>query len=240
MRNLKNCILLLVVFFSLPHLQAQEHNNMWMRATLSIPVKERFKIDAEVQHRRQNGFENNNLFDQNLTFSFKNWIHYQHNPNVKFSVSPFAYYSNYAIINTKWDEHTNPKSEVRFSAATEIRQEILEKLHLVGRTALEYRIYERPHQSVLRFRNRLSLQYEFSQQWKAVASMEVLVNLSGVPATHFLDHNRFGGNLEYHPTQNIKLELGYLYISRLTNINIGIVGENTLFLNITYQLKTKN
>lgn len=240
MRNLKNCILLLVVFFSLPHLQAQEHNNMWMRATLSIPLKKRFKIDTEVQHRRQNGFENNNLFDQNLTFSFKNWIHYQHNPNLKFSVSPFAYYSNYAIINTKWDEHTNPKSEVRFSAATEIRQEILEKLHLVGRTALEYRIYERPHQSVLRFRNRLSLQYEFSQQWKAVASMEVLVNLSGVPATHFLDHNRFGGNLEYHPTKNIKLQLGYLYISRLTKVNIDVVGENIVHLNVAYQLKRKN
>ena len=211
-----------------------------MRATLSIPVKERFKVDGEVQHRRQNGFQNNNLFDKNLAFSFKNWIHYQHNQNLKFSVSPFAYYSNYHIINSEADERANPNSEVRFSAAMEMNHEIVNRLHITGRTALEYRIFEKHHKDVVRFRNRFGLQYEISNDWKVVSFVEVLVNLSGVPPTHFMDHNRYGGNVEYHPTPNIKLELGYIYISRLPKMNIQKIGENTFFLNLTYQLTKRN
>lgn len=240
MGNLKSLIFLLFLSFSLTTLQAQNHTNSWMRATLSIPVKEHFKVDTEIQHRRQNGFDNNNLFDKNLTFSYRNWIHYQHNKGLKFSVSPFAYYSNYHIIHSEADEHANPNSEVRFSAATELNHEIVNKLHLVGRTALEYRIFEKHHKDVLRFRNRFGIQYYIDKNWKLVSSVEILVNLSGVPPTHFMDHNRFGGNVAYHPTPNIKLELGYLYISRLPKTNIQKIGENTFFLNLTYQLIKRN
>ena len=245
MEYLKSAVFSLVLLLSMATLQAQNHTNSWMRATLSIPVKDKFKsdryrIDAEVQHRRQNGFQNNNLFDKNLAFSFKNWIHYQHSKGLKFSVSPFAYYSNYHIINSEADERANPNSEVRFSAAMEMNHEIVNRLHVVGRSALEYRIFEKHHKDVLRFRNRLGLQYEFNQHWKAVTSMEVLVNLSGVAATHFLDHNRFGRNVEYHPTKSIKLELGYMYISRLRKTNILKIGENTFSLNLTYQLSKRN
>ncbi len=236
MGSFKSFLSIFLLLICSLNLHAQDHVNAWMRATLRIPVKERFKVDGEFQHRRQNGLNNHNLFDKNLVFSFKNWVHYQHNPGIQFSVSPFAYYSNYKIINTDADVHANPTSEIRFSAAMELKHKLGSKLDVIGRSALEYRIFDKNPKEVLRFRNRLGLQYEFNNQWKAVTSMEILVNLSGVAATYFLDHNRYGVNLEYQPTKNIKLELGYLYISRLTKTNIQKTGENTLFLNITYQL----
>lgn len=97
--------------------QAQQHNNVWFRGTLSVLVGKKFKIDNEFQHRRQNGFDNANLFDKNLMFTFKNWVHYQHNEDVKFSLSSFAYFPNYKIIQKQADENATPNSEIRFSTA---------------------------------------------------------------------------------------------------------------------------
>lgn len=82
-------------------LQAQQHYNAWFRGTLSVPVGNKFKIDNEFQHRRQNGFNNADMFDRNLMFTYRNWVHYQHNSAIKFSLSPFAYFSNYKIIQKK-------------------------------------------------------------------------------------------------------------------------------------------
>ena len=66
-------------------LQAQYHYNVWFRSTLSVPVGNKFKIDTEFQHRRQNGFENKNMFDKNLMFTLRSWVHYQHKEDIKFS-----------------------------------------------------------------------------------------------------------------------------------------------------------
>ncbi|MDD2984321.1 MAG: DUF2490 domain-containing protein [Crocinitomicaceae bacterium] len=237
MGNLKSSILLLILFLSLTHLHAQNHTNSWMRATLSIPVKEHFSVDTEIQHRRQNGFNNDNLFDKNLVFSYRNWVHYQHQPGVKFSISPFAYYSNYKMIISQADADANPSSEIRFSGAMELKHQLGRKLDVSGRSALEYRIFDGNQNDILRFRNKLGLLYSINESWKLNAFMEILVNLSGTEMAHFLDHNRYGANVEYHPTKNIKMEFGYMYISRLPKINIQTIGENTLFLNVAYQFK---
>jgi hypothetical protein len=53
--------------------QAKAHYNAWIRGTLSVPVGKKFKIDNEFQHRRQNGFDNANLFDKNLMFTLRIW-----------------------------------------------------------------------------------------------------------------------------------------------------------------------
>src|SRR5690554_7722173 len=96
---------------------AQQHYNAWFRGTLSVPVGKKFKIDNEFQHRRQSGFNNADMFHRNLMFTYRNWLHYQHNEDVKLSLSPFAYFSDYRIIQKQADENTTPNSEIRFSAA---------------------------------------------------------------------------------------------------------------------------
>ncbi|WP_240186956.1 DUF2490 domain-containing protein [Pedobacter nanyangensis] len=115
-------------------LQAQKHYNAWFRSTLSVPVGEKFKVDNEFQHRRQSGFQNGNMLDNDLMFTFRNWVHYQHNPNLKFSVSPFAYFSHYRIIQDKPDKEAAPNSEVRFSVAEELQHKIYKRIYLVNRS----------------------------------------------------------------------------------------------------------
>ncbi len=217
-------------------LQAQQHYNVWFRGTLSVPVGKKLKIDNEFQHRRQNGFENANLFDKNLMFTFRNWVHYQHNNDVKFSLSPFAYFSNYKIIQKQTDENITPNSEIRFSAAVELQHSIVKKIYVVDRTAIEYRIFDNNQSDITRLRNRFGFRYYFTDKIQLSLFDELLFNLSGTTQYHFFDHDRLGLNLEYKILPSLKFDIGYMHITRLPVTSTTQLQENNIFLNLTYQL----
>ena len=75
-------ILLVIVILFAPKTIAQKHINSWFRTTLSIPINEKIKTDLELQHRRQNDLESNNLFDKNLMYTFRTWIYYKKNKDL--------------------------------------------------------------------------------------------------------------------------------------------------------------
>lgn len=217
-------------------LQAQHHYNAWFRGTLNVPVGKKFKIDNEFQHRRQNGFDNANLFDKNLMFTFRNWVHYQHNSAIKFSLSPFAYFSNYKIIQKHADENATPNSEIRFAAAVELQHSIVKKFYVVDRTAIEYRMFDGNQSDITRLRNRFGFRYDFTDKIKLSVFDELLFNLSGTTQHHFFDHDRLGLNLEYKVLPYLKFDIGYIHITRLPATSTTKLHENNIFLNLTYQL----
>jgi hypothetical protein len=221
-------------------LTAQHHNNAWFRSTLSIPLKEKIKTDAEFQHRRQSGIQNGNMLDNNLMFTFRNWVHYQHNPNLKFSVSPFAYFSHYRIIQDKADNEAAPNSEVRFSVAEELQHKIYRRIYLVNRNALEYRIIHNQQSNITRFRTRFGGRYEMTEHLKLTVFDEFFINIAGTSAEYIPDHNRIGLNIEYSVLPNLKFDVGYIYLIRFAvpaaSGNIRLY-ENNMFLNVTYQFK---
>lgn len=220
--------------------QAQQHYNAWFRGTLSVPVGKKFKIANEFQHRRQNEFDNASLFDKNLMFTFRNWVHYQRNEDVKISLSPFAYFSNYKIIQKQADKNTIPNSEIRFSAAVELQHNIVKKLYVVDRTAIEYRAFDGNQSDITRLRNRFGFRYDFNDKIKILVFDELLFNLSGTSQHHFFDQNRHGLNLEYKVLSYLKFDIGYIRLTRLSLIPIADsskINENNIILNLAYQLK---
>jgi hypothetical protein len=221
-------------------LTAQHHHNAWFRSTLSIPVEDKIRTDVEFQHRRQNGFENRNMLDNNLMFTFRDWVHYQHTPNLKFSVSPFAYFSHYRIIQDKADKAAAPNNEVRFSIAQEFQHRTFGRIFLVSRNALEYRIIKNVPNNITRFRTRFGGRYEVSEHLKLTIFDEFFINVAGTSSAQFTDHNRTGMNIEYSVLPNLKFDVGYIYLIRFSipsaSGNVRIY-ENNLFLNLTYQLK---
>lgn len=226
-------LLSIVIGLSIAHnLQAQHHSNAWFRATLSIPFTNKIKIDNEWQHRRQNGFENKNMLDKNLMFTFRNWIHYQHNKDLKFSLSPFTYFSHYRIIQNKLDEKAHASNEIRFSAAAEWQHKFFERFYIMYRTAMEHRIFN-TQQDITRFRNRVGLRYDLTAKMKFSIYDELLLNITGNP---FLDHNRLGINLEYKLMPHLKFDMGYIHIVRMPKTSLNKLQENNVFLNLTYQL----
>ena len=214
---------------------AAPHNNAWFRGTLGIPINNKIKVDAELQHRRQNGFDKCNPLDKNLMLSLRNWVHYQHNDNLKFTVSPFAYFYHYRIIQKQDDENMKPSNEVRFSAAVELQQPIFRKFYVANRTTVEYRMFNNG-QNITRARYRFGGRYEFSRRLKTIGYDEVFLNVSGVSSVHFFDQNRISISLEYKISSQWKFDAGYMYLTRSRQSNNSFLYENNILLNLTYEL----
>lgn len=229
--------LFLAIIIFAPKIVAQEHTNSWFRATLSIPVSEKIKTDLEVQHRRQNDFENENLFDKNLMYTFRTWLYYKQNKEVVYAMSPFAYFSNYKMIQKESDAIAKPIKEYRFTAAIEVQHELATKFYVVNRTAMEYRVFEGAINNTSRVRNRLACRYDFNSKYNLAVGDEILVNTTGTDAQHMFDHNRVFSNFSYKPNSAVKLDMGYIYISRLTKSSIDLIDESNFYLNFTYTLQ---
>lgn len=230
---------MLIVNFSIPKTAAQEHINSWFRTTLSIPVTEKIKTDVELQHRRQNDFESDNLFEKNLMYTFRTWIYYKQNEDIVYGISPFAYFSNYKIIQKESDTKENPANEYRFSATIELQHELADNFFIVDRTALEYRVFEGVAENVVRLRNRLSFRYDFNSKFNISVGDEVFINASGTDAQHIFDHDRLFSNFSFKPRHSLKFDVGYIYISRLPKNNIDLLEESNFYFNFTYIIQKK-
>lgn len=211
---------------------AQPHYNTWFRGTISVPAGKKIVLDAEWQHRRQSGFANSNMLSRNLMCSFRNWIHYKHNKRITFSLSPFASFYNYRIIQKRSDEATVPVREIRLSGAVAFQNQLTSDLSFITRAAIEYRIPENDP-NIIRVRERLGLRYAFSSRGNLTLFDELLVNMTGTATSHFFDHNRIGADIEYEPWPDIKIDLGYMYITRLPLANTNILQEHNIFLNLS-------
>lgn len=215
--------------------QAQMHYNAWLRTTFSFPVAEKIKMDAELQYRRQNGFENSNLLDKNLMFSARAWIHYQYKPWFRLSLSPFARFRHYKPIVNQNDEKVAATSETRFAAAADLRPKIAEKFKILYRFSVEYRLLDNYPSAILRLRSRAGLSYRINQRSTALAYDEIFLNANIASREHAFDHNRIAIGFEYE-IKHVKLEAGYMYITRLPLQATNLLYENNLFLNFTYAI----
>lgn len=220
-------------------LPAQQHQNVWFRETLSIPVNHNLKAEAEFQQRRQNGFENNNMFDKTLMYAFRSWLYFQYNENIKFSVSPFAFFSNYKIIQNQADETARPNHEIRLSAAAELQQPVFRKASIANRTAAEIRMFQTSQTNMVRLRNRFTLHYVINNEMGTSLFDELLFNVKGTAIAHFFDHNRTGISLDYKISSRVKIDMGYIHIKRLSATDTNVWHENNIFLNGIYVLYIK-
>lgn len=232
----RSILIIALVIVTVSKSIAQVHANSWLRSTISMPITGKFKVDLEGQLRRQNGFENENLLDKKLLYSLRTWCYYKQSEQVTFSLSPFAYFSNYKIIQNEADQTTPPTNEYRFSGSVELQHNVILKLFIHNRTAFEYRIFEGATENILRFRHRLGLRYDLSSTYNIGIGDEIFININGTDPQHLFDQNRFTANISFKPTPRVKFDLGYIYISRLLKNNIDLLEENNIFLNFTYTI----
>ena len=192
-----------------------------------------------MQHRRQNDFESDNLFDKSLMYTFRTWVYFKQNKDVVYAISPFAYFSNYKIIQKESDAVAKPTNEYRFSASVELQHELVNKFFIVDRTALEYRVFEGSVENVVRLRNRLAFRYDFNSKFNSTLGDEIFINASGTDAQHIFDHDRLFANFSFKPKPAVKFDIGYIYISRLPKSNADLIEESNFYLNFTCTLQKK-
>ncbi len=230
-------ILLSIVIFFTSKTFAQKHINSWFRTTLSVSVSEKLKTDIEIQHRRQNDFESENLLDKNLMYSFRTWIYYKQNKDVIYGLSPFAYFSNYKIIQKESDAIAASANEYRFTASVELQHNLTDKFFIVDKTALEYRVFEGAIENLIRLRNRLTFRYDFTSKFNTSIGDEIFINALGNDTQHIFDHNRLFTNFSFKPKPSLKFDLGYIHISRIPKNNSDLLKEQNFYLNFTYTIQ---
>jgi len=217
---------------------AAQHANTWFRLTASVPINENLKTDIEWQHRRQNDVDSYNPFEKNLMYALRTWISYQPGKSVTYSASPFAYFSNYKLIQHDGDANAHPTREYRFTGAVELRKDWPSPFTLSNRTAIEYRIFEGVEANVTRARNRLSLKYDVNTRWAFSVGNELFFNVWGVDGRHHFDHDRSILNVTYTTATRWKFDLGYIYASRWPKNNLEVISENNLFLQCQYTFRS--
>jgi hypothetical protein len=203
-------------------------------------LNEKLKTEIELIHRRQNDFESNNLFDKNLVHATRTWIYYKQNKDVVYGISPFAYFSNYKIIQKESDAVAKPTNEYRFTASLELQHQLAMNFYVVDRTAIEYRAFEGSIENTTRLRNRLAFRYDFNSNNYIAIGDEILINTTGTDALYIFDQNRIFTNFSYKLNSAVKFDIGYIYISRLIKHETTSIEESNFFLNFTYNFNKGN
>jgi hypothetical protein len=173
-------------------------------------------------------------------YTFRTWVYYKQNKDVVYALSPFAYFSNYKIIQNESDAVSKPSNEYRFCASVELQHELADNFYIVDRTALEYRVFEGTIENVVRLRNRLAFRYDLNSNFNTTIGDEIFINASGTDSQHIFDHDRLFANFSYKLSPSFKFDLGYIYISRLTKSSIDLIDESNIYLNFTYIFKKNN
>jgi Protein of unknown function (DUF2490) len=230
-----------IFLFMLSHLTLAQHIphlNAWSRFSITQPISEKWRAETEFQHRRQNDYaeKSGDLFQENLLSSVRTWVHYQHKEDIGFAISPFAYYWHNPIIVTDSDKLRPQVQELRFSLAVDLKHELLKKLWLIDRTVIEYRDFQKINENIVRLRNRLGVRCEFNSKWNVTLFDEIFLNIMGAKPSHTFDHDRIAILLNYKPTKNIRIETGYMYISRLPRNTNEFLHENNFLLHLYYTL----
>lgn len=231
---------LAIAFFMPLSLQAQNihHYNVWKKLSIIQPIDTQFKVEIDAQHRTQNNvFEANTPLDKNLLSSIRLTLMYQFNQKLGFSLSPFGYFNNNAIIQNQGDLDKPLNHEVRFLAGLEFQEKLTHRLWLLNKTGIEYRDFD-SMANIVRLRNKISLRYELNDKFSATLYEEPLVNMSGVPANHWFDHNRLALLASFKPTKHWRLETGYIHIDRLPRNGNNILQEENIVLNLYYTLNS--
>jgi hypothetical protein len=240
MKKIYQTILLIIICNQFNFAQIVPHLNFWGRISISNSFSEKFRGKIEFQHRRQNdiAFPNMNLFDKKLLNSVRTWVHYQHREDISFSLSPFAYYWHNSIIVNESDRFNPTIKEIRFSAAVDLKHEIVKNLWLVDRACFEYRLFNN-NPDIIRMRTRLGLRYEFNKKWNITLFDEIFLNLAGSLPSNMFDHDRIAALLNYKPTENIRIETGYIFISRLPKASDEFLHENNFMIHLYFTLPHK-
>lgn len=229
---------LMVVIFTMTttFLDAQQQYNTWLRAAIGLSINQNLTSEVEFQLRRQNGFEAINPLQKQLMTSTRTWIHLKTKHNIRFSVSPFAYFYHSPIILQKTDENGLKSPEIRFTLAMETNQQLAQSWQLIQRTALEHRFATVKSRDYLRFRTKIGVQYQLSNAINIGVFDELFLN-TATKQLSFFDQNRIGLQLTYKVGTQFKMEIGYLFNERATSNSVEKIREHNFLIHLNYGFK---
>jgi hypothetical protein len=227
------CVLLVIDIQA----QTDSYMHVWGRMSISLPIRSTWRGEIELQHRRQNVFNDEIplTWNHQLMNSARVWLHHSMSDGGKWSISPLAYFRHQPLWLSS--EQIKPAiTEYRISAAWEYKKALRKWLDISNRSALEMRMFERDYGNILRMRQRIGLNWKCASFVQLTAYYEVLLNTTGVDAQHRFDHDRVGCLMQFRPVTWIKLEGGYVHSHKLPKSADEIINEHNLIIHVYFEL----
>ncbi len=220
------------------------HNAFWGRIVLSDKISKRFGWEVYLQERTQNDpTEKLTIFKYHQLTSYWLWIHYQVSKDLRFSVTPFCYFSTIALFPQPAEIGNRGVNEYRWAVQLEHTQRF-RKLLFANRYSIEYRfrdiVTEGQFVPNYRVRYRAKLEVPLTGEKHPISLIvfdEVLLEfgqaVQSSPA--IFNQNRLYAGFNYEVMKNVKFNLGYMYLiqERLTGTAIDI--SNVLWATATFE-----
>jgi hypothetical protein len=243
MYGLKFSILnLLLLFFAFRYANAQEkvvfpHTAFWTKFEIAQLTDNRWGYGLDVIYRSNNRFNQGSIFESWHRFSYRPWVHYQPNSNVRFSVSPLAYFDTQEYFGKQEDFDRFPYKELRTTfQVVHHHKNLGEKITHTFRHWYEIR-YRNPFDedaafTFTRYRIRYRIRYlinkdYYSQKgvWYTYASNEVMVNYGQKVVYNMFSQNRVQLAVGYRILPAVRLEVRYM--NRFRSRPSGFEYDNT-------------
>lgn len=201
-------LIILVVFCSL-HLNAQKKIDnqqlLWVRYALKLKINDTYQIRQEIEERtywfpwRQHQFVSRTHVERKLG---KGW-----NAAVGFT------YFLQAIPQKPEVKAYENVTELRPQLELAYKQTVSEKLTIHHRYWAEFRFFEQPDGTFefwnTRFRYKLEVSYAPTPKVTLKAFDEIHINVGKNIVLNVFDQNRYGASVQFMPTRNFGVELGY-------------------------------
>lgn len=210
---MRNFIFLILVFgFQVS--SSQDYTQFWFRVSLQHKLNSKFSSTLELHHRTQSSLGTESPFRYPLTNAFRLWINYKISRENSIHFSPYAFFSNYPVVNILGDELRPNANEHRVQLQFENKSSAVRRWTLNSRVGIEYRGFE-SNLNLLRIRVREGVHYKVSTRLGIQCYDELFINTLQVNRQHIFDQNRIGFILNYTVLEQIRLEYGVTYIQSL-------------------------
>ncbi len=215
-------VLFAVVYPAEVGAQQYHHNVTWGRLALADTINGKLRWELFIQQRRQNREPGSLNALQALQFvGYQPWLHYQHSPSTRVSLSPISYFDSHLLIVESLDEFKPSFREWRVAVRLDQRQ-TYRYFTTLTRYTIERRWRDLGHNNVFlpnwRIRYLLQLEKPLKANWikkplSIVVSNETFVQfgraVKGNP--NVFDQNRLYAGFTYSLSRNVKTSLGYMY-----------------------------
>ncbi|MBP0903269.1 DUF2490 domain-containing protein [Mariniflexile gromovii] len=230
-----------ILFLILIHFRGNAQKNvdnqqlLWVRYNLKLKINNTYQIRQEFEERtywfpwRQHQMLSKTHLERSLG---NGWI-----------AGVGLTYSEQSLPNNPNISDTYNVAEIRPQAEIYNKQILTNSLNLEHRYWAEFRFFEQPDGSFefsnSRMRYKLELQYNPVKKATVKVFDEILINVGSSITNNVFDQNRYGGSVQYMPSEDFGFELGYINWFQQRPSGVDLYNRNIVRLTFHHNINLK-
>ena len=213
---MRSLIILIYVVLMSTSIYSQHTINGWTKLACKVDLSDKWYIGGDLQHRSRISMPHS-LQDRRLLHSGSTWVGYHLNEDIKFNFSPAGYYAHYVKRASDELVAVDVVKEWRVNVSMDLKHHI-KRFTIHDRSTVDYRNFDVSSRDHFRLRELLDISFALNRHFDIGIYDELFINLTGRGHGPLLDQDRLGAYIEWHLTERIDVDFGYMHNERLSNV----------------------